>query len=770
MAETRLKGKAWDISMEEGLLESWEAEPYTFNKETEKPIFVIDTPPPYPSGTWHIGAIAHYSLIDMIARSMRMRGHEVLFPFGLDRNGINIELLIERKHRKSLHEFDREEFIRLCREDVGKQSKRMIQQAKRIGFSADFGEYYYETDSPEYRTVTQSVFIELFKRGLFYRALRPSFYCPGCRTAIAEADVEYHDLPSKLVRIWFPGVEGEGGIEIATTRPELLVACKAVIVHPDDERYAKAVGRMLQVPPQGQEVRVFAHPAAKPDFGTGVAMICSFGDTMDIQLFRELGLEAVAAIGQDGRMTSAAGDYAGMTVQEARQAILADLEKAGSVLKVEGIQHKTPVCARSEDPIEFILTEAWHMNQLDVLSQLREVVDKITFHPPKHRQLLLDWMDSLTIDWPVERRRYYHTEIPLWYCEDCGEVLVPEPGRYYRPWKDPAPFEACPKCGGKSFRGEEGVFDTWMDSSNSNLVACLYMRDQAFFDSHFPPSIRPQGRDIVRNWLYYTILKSYRLLARRAFDHVWISGMGLDWRGRAMHKSLGNVMEADPILDRHGADAFRFWAASETNVGEDFRISEEKIAGAKKFLTKLWNVARLISSFPRAEAESLGPTEEWILAELNEVIRDSVGGYEEFNFFVPANRVREFLWNLFAPHYIEMVKHRAYKGDLGCLHALHLVLRTILLLLAPICPFFTDYVWRELYDETIRFQELPHPRKEWESKLRSHTAALVEFNSTVWKEKRKRGLSLKDEIAGVALPKGLIPFSQDLAEMHNLRW
>jgi valyl-tRNA synthetase len=768
MREPRLSDKRWEAAKEEDLLGRWEKDLYHFDRDSGKPVFTIDTPPPYPSGSWHVGALAHYALIDMIARTMRMMGYEVLFPFGLDRNGINIELAVERKFNKSLHEFDREEFIRLCREEVDENSELILNLAKRIGFSADFEEYYYETDSPEYRRISQAIFIELYKRGLFYKGLRPNFYCPGCRTPIAEADIEYAELPSRLLYITFPGKDGKD-LTVATTRPELLCACRAVIVHPEDDRYRDVQGAVLTVPIHGHEVRVLPHAAARPEFGTGAAMICSYGDTMDIQLFRELNLEPVAAIDEDGRMTEAAGRYAGMKVEEAREAIARDLEREGLLVKSEGILHKTPVCQRSEDPIEFVMTEDWYMKQLEVLPQLRSLLDGIQFHPEKHKQLLLDWMDSLTIDWPIGRRRYYHTEIPLWYCEGCGEVLLPEPGGYYRPWKDPVPFDACPKCGGKEFRGEEGVFDTWMDSSNSNLVACLYMRDPEFFESHFPTSLRPQGRDIVRNWLYYTILKSFHLLGQKAFHHVWISGMGLDEEGRAMHKSLGNVVEPGPILERYGADAFRFWAASEVNVGENFRFSEERVAGAKKFLTKLWNVARFTSSFQEVEARRLRPAEEWILSELNQMIADCRRGYEDFNFFIPANRIRDFLWNLFAPHYVEMVKFRAYEGDSACLQVLHTVLRTVLRLLAPICPFITDYIWREVYGGSVHRELLPGPVEEWESKLRDLTPALVEFNSSVWREKKRRGLALKEEIKGVALPRKLHPLADDLVRMHNLK-
>ncbi|MFQ5986818.1 MAG: valine--tRNA ligase [Thermoplasmata archaeon] len=768
MAEPTLQGKRWEPTREEELLHTWESDLYRFDPESGKPVFTIDTPPPYPSGmSWHIGAVASYSLIDMIARSLRMRGYEVLFPFGLDRNGINIERTVERKYDKPLYEWDRQEFIDVCRTEVDRQSQVYLRTAHRIGFSADFDDHYYETDSPEYRAMSQGIFIHLFNQGYFYRDLRPTFYCPGDRTPVAEADIEYEIRSSKLVHIVFQGEDGPS-VTIATTRPELLFACDAVVVHPDDERYTTLHGSTLLVPPLGKSVKVRPHPAADPEFGTGAAMICSYGDTTDIQLFRELELTPVAAIDEEGRMTAEAGAYRGMTVAEAREAITVDLEREGVVEKVEELAHKTPVCGRSGDAIEFVQTEDWYMRQLDVLPELRKLASEMAFHPDRHRQLLLDWIDALTIDWPVGRRRYYHTEIPLWYCEGCGEALAPEPGPYYRPWKNPAPFEACPHCGGTAFEGEEGVFDTWMDSSNSNLRAALYDRDDAFFRAHFPASLRPQGRDIVRNWLYYTLLKSYRLLGQKPFEHVFIHGMGLDKLGRAMHDSLGNVVEPGPIFEKHGVDAFRFWAASETNVGEDFRVSEERIGGAKKFLTKLWNVARFISTFPEAEEGDLPPTERWILAELNTLIEEARVGYEDFNFFVPANRIRDFLWNLFAPHYIEMVKHRAYEGDRGSLHVLHRVLRTLLRLLAPICPFITDAIWREMYGGSVHREAFPEPREAWQSVLRDLTPTLVDFNSSVWREKKERRLTLKDGIAGVSLPKELEPFAEDLSQMHHI--
>lgn len=769
MGEPKLEEKRWKLEFELEALDRWEKDnPYPFDRNSGKPIYVIDTPPPYPSGTWHIGAVAGYSLIDMCARFKRMKGHEVLFPMCLDKNGINIELTVERKYKKGLHEFDRQEFIDICREEIGKISDELLDLSKRIGLSVIFDEYYYETDSPEYRRKTQAIFIDLWNRGLVYTGMRPSFYCPDCKTAIAEAEIEYEERPSLLSSLRFKVKETGEDLVIATTRPELLCACKVVLVHPDDERWKHLHGKTAIVPLHDIEVPIQAHTYVSPEFGSGIVMMCSYGDLGDVQIFRELALEAVKAIDEDGRMTEAAGPYKGLKVAEARQKILEDLLANDLITDEESFAHQTPLCGRSRTEIEFIPMEEMYLKQLDFLDDLRKSADQMKFYPPKHKRILQDWMDALTIDWPISRRRYYHTEIPLWYCKGCNEAIVPPPGEYYQPWKDPPPIEKCPKCGGDDFVGEDRVFDTWMDSSNSNLVVSLFMKDEEFFEKNFPTSLRPQGRDIVRTWLYYTTLKSWLVKEQEPFQDVFIHGLGLDARGRAMHRSLGNQILPEPVIQEHGADSFRFWAATETNIGDDFRISEDRIAGSKKFLTKLWNVARFVSMFDYVEEGDLRPTDEWIISELNKLVGECNAGYDVYNFFVPANKVRTFLWNVFAPHYVEMAKSRAYQGDTGALYALHEGLRIMLKILAPVTPFITEKIWLEIYGGEIHKESMPDLSEEKTSALSEVTDQLFEFNSGIWKTKKDQGMSLKAELAGVEIPEALKPFEEDLKLMHNL--
>ena len=769
-ANSKLTQARWETKLEQELFDQWKKEGlFDFHPTTQKKIFSIDTPPVYPSGIWHIGAVAHYATIDMIARTQRMKGYEVLFPFCLDRNGINIELVVEKKYKKHLHEFEREEFNELCKKEIDEISKQIVDLAKKIGMSAEFDDrrYYYETDSPEYRKVTQATFIDIWNKGMVYEDFRPSYYCPDCGTTIAEAEIFYEEKPTTLNDVKFRVKETNEDLVIATTRPELLCACQAILFHPDDDRYKRLDGMHAIIPLYDRAVEIKAHRAAQMEFGTGIMMICSYGDQTDIQLFRELSLEPINAIDEHARMTEAAGKYSGLKVKKAQEAIIEDLKKNGLLEKQMTISHRTPICERSKTPIEFIPMKEWYLKQLQFLDDVKRSADEMAFHPKRHKQILLDWIESVTIDWPISRRRYYHTEIPIWYCKKCGKAHVPKPGKYYQPWKDKAPFEQC-SCGGKEFVGEDRVFDTWMDSSISALYVCGYLRDEQLFNRLFPCSMRPQGRDIVRTWLYYTTLRIGQLLDKKPFEHVWITGMGLDQFGKKMSKSRGNVVEPGSVLQKYGAEAFRYWAASEVNVGEDYRISEDRISGTAKFLTKLWNVARFISTFDtKDQPDALGPTDRWILAELNDLIRECELGYNDFNFFVPATRIRDFLWNIFAPHYIEMVKQRAYKGDVGALYCLNEVLQNVLKMLAPICPFITDRIYRDVYGKTIHKELLPITRPDWEI-MEKPTKIIIEFNSQIWKKKKEQSLSLNAEFKA-EIPMELEMFKEDLRAMHHLR-
>jgi valyl-tRNA synthetase len=769
----KIKEDRWNISKEKLISEIWNKEKKGFKIDGRKKIFTIDTPPPYPSGRpWHIGAAAHYSQIDMIARTERMFGYNVYFPLGIDRNGVPVERYTEKKYGIRMHETPREKFTELAAVALDDLEEEMIGIMKTMGMSCDF-DNHYRTDSPSYRMLTQETFIELWDKGLIYEATRPNNYCVDCRTTIADADIVYEEIPTWLNYVKFKIAGTENFITIATTRPELICSCQAVLVHPEDERYSNLVGMKVILPIYEREVPIIANPSADPKFGTGVMMVCSYGDQTDVRLFRELGLKEIAAIDEDGKMSGAAGMYAGLRVDEARSRITEDLEKGGFLEKRERTQHRTPMCDRSRTPVEIISMKEFYLRQLDFLDDVRKIAKKLIFHPEEHRQILYNWIDSISIDWPISRRRFYGTELPIWYCKSCGKPNIPKPGSYYRPWKEKPPFRKCRYCGGTEFVGETKTFDTWFDSSISPLLISKYKRDQAFFKKTFPNSLRPQAKDIVRTWLYYSILRCYQLTGKAPWKRAWIMGYGVDWKGERMSKSKGNVIDPIPILEKYGADNFRLWNAGEVSLGSDFRCSEEKIASTSKSLTKLWNVARFISSFPTVKRASLTKTDLWVLAELSNLIKECLKGYEDLNFFIPATRIKQFLWDLFAPHYVEMVKARAYGRGFSeremkaAWFTLHLCMRNILVLLAPITPFITDYIWRTMYGKkSIHTERFPRPK--WRTQPSKLTNKLLEFNSRVWNTKKERRLSLKDPIE-IEIPAELKPFEKDLVAMHNIQ-
>ncbi len=797
----------WNVDLEQRVAGELAENPIPFAGDGQRPVWSIDTPPPYPSGKWHIGAVAGYSLIDMIARAKRMAGYDVLFPWGVDRNGINIEFAIEKKHKKRMQNWanemgeveGRQAFIDACEAAISEFSDDMVRIGQRIGLSCDFAGGY-ATDSADYRAFSQAQFLKLFEAGLIVEDLRPNSYDPKLGTAIADAEVFYEERKTRLNHVQWTVKETGEKIVVSTTRPELICACRAVLVHPDNEDTKHLIGKTAVLPVErgddlGPEVPIQTHTHVKTDFGSGIMMVCSYGDQADVQLFRELELDPIAAIGLDGCMTDAAGPYAGLKVQDAKQKIIEDLEAMGVLPEHDVIDQKFPISERSKAPVEIILLKEWYVKQTHCVEDMKGIANGMTFVPAKHRQLLLDWIDTVSIDWPISRRRWYHTEIPLWFVapRDGGEahyVVVPPHDAdarnhaYLQPWKQVPPagskvlhrqtredlgsletfLEAHPEL---EVIGEKKVFDTWMDSSVSNLYILKDHNDQPWFPDH-TCSVRPQGRDIVRTWLYYTLLKSHLLRGKPGFDMAWIHGMGMDKHGRKMSKSVGNVIDPDKILQKSGSDAFRAWIAGECTIGDDFRIDEQKIQGTGKFLQKLANVAKFATNFeaPTTQPDSLHAMDAWILGELDAVTRDAVAGYDRLDFFGPANAVRSFVWNLFAPHYVEMVKGRAYEGDPAACWTLHEVVRRVLLLMAPLCPFLTHYLGNRIYGLDVHRERFPEPLGHESNAVL--TDAVMDFNSMVWKTKKDRGLSLAAPIDDVEVPEALADFEDVLKTMHRI--
>ena len=823
MGAPLIEDKRWSIDLEKRIQEEHYSDSklynqrYAFNPKSGKEIFVVDTPPPYPSGTWHIGAVAQYSMIDVIARSQRLLGKEVFFPWGVDRNGINIEFTVEKNTGRKMKTFERTEFLDLCRDTIEEYTQAMRETAARVGLSCDFDKEYL-TDSDEYRGVSQSIFVDLFKRGDIVEDLRPNIYDPVEGTTIADAEVERLQRKTKLIDIKWTTEDGLDVI-ISTTRPELICACGIVVVHPDDERYQHLVGKKIVLPVKtngrSKSVEITTHPSVKSDFGSGVLMVCSFGDQNDVAVFRELGLSPFQAIDLEGNMTDISGPYVGMKVKEAREKAIEDLTSADRIVNIIEKEQDVPVSERGKNPVEIILLKEWYVRQTHIQDRMRELIEDMEFHPVRNKQFLLDWMDNISIDWPISRRRWYHTEVPIWYSEDGTKIITPPPGVYVQPWRENPPpgsrvlqRDTREDVGGwddlssslGTVIGEEKVFDTWMDSSNSNLYVSGYLSAPDLFAKAFPTGIRPQGKEIVRTWLYYTLLKSALLLDSPGFKHIWIDGLGMDPWGRKMSKSLGNGIDANSVLEcgaggrtgswkirgpdkvvnlranKIGSECFRLWKACDAQVGDDFQINPEDIE-QKYFgvLTKLFNVARFASQFPVPSsleelADNLQPEDEWILSEFQLVMTRVEQAWKEIDIYTAAQSLKNFATGVLPSHWLEMVKSRLYDGDEAAAWTLHRIVRDLLDAFAPICPFFSHYLSSTLYNRSaVEADTFPQLTLNFETdKWAELTESVMFFNSEVWKMKKDQGLSLNSEIVGVSLPDNLDSLHISLTRMHKL--
>ncbi len=823
MGAPKITDKRWTIDLEKRIQESHYSDNpsrYSFDPNSDKELFVIDTPPPYPSGTWHIGAVAQYSMIDVIARSQRLIGKEVLFPWGVDRNGINIEFTVEKKTGKKMRTYDRGEFLDLCKETIELYTQSMRRTAKRVGLSCDYDNEYL-TDSPNYRSVTQSIFIDLFKKGDIIEDLRPNIYDPIEGTTIADAEVQRISRETLLCDVIWETLDGTE-ILISTTRPELICACGVVMVHPDDERYKDLIGKRVKLPlpvtGRPESVEIQTHPSVKADFGSGVLMVCSFGDQNDVSVFRELGLKPFQAIDLEGKMTEVSGPLHGLNVLDARKLAISILEDSGKLSSKENRLQDIPVSERGSNPVEIILLKEWYVKQTHVIDRLFELSSNCNFIPERNRQFLHDWMDGISIDWPISRRRWYHTEVPIWYSEDSTKVIVPPRGTYVQPWRDMPPtgsevldretrefvafYDDIAESLGKIV-GETKVFDTWMDSSNSNLFVSGYLNNPKMFERAFPTALRPQGKEIVRTWLYYTMLKSALLLDKPAFNNIWIDGLGMDPWGRKMSKSLGNGIDADSVLEcgaggrtgswkirgpggkqvslkanKIGSECFRLWKACEAQVGDDFHINPEEIE-SKYFgiLTKIFNVARFASQFDVPDdldnlPDNLSNEDRWILCVFDKMMGDVHNFWSEMDIYNATQTIKAFATGVFPGHWLEMSKSRLYDGDHGATWTIHRIVRDLLISFSPVCPFFTDYLSTTLYgDSAVDATSFPLQVISSESDTDAYlqlTDLLIDFNSSTWKIKKEQGLSLKSEIHGIRIPSELGHFEDALISMHNL--
>ncbi len=729
-------------------------------KETKRPSYVIDTPPPYPSGDFHMGNVLNWTYFDIVARYKRMRGFNVLFPQGWDCHGLPTEVETEKEHKIKKREVPRDHFVKLCKQLTSKYIGIMKDSIKRLAISVDWTTEY-KTMDPDFWRRTQLSFILLHQKDLIYQGTYPINWCPRCETAIADAEVEHQTKQGILYYVKFKLEDGEH-LVVATTRPELLPACVTVAVNPQDQRFKDYVGKSITVPIANRSVTIIADDLVDQAFGTGVVMICTYGDKADVKCAQKHKLPVIMAINQKGEMNKNTGKYAGLTTQEAKRAMAEDLEKSGSIEKTEPIQQEVGVCWRCSTPIEILEQKQWFMKTRVLTPLVEKTALEISWYPDYMKKRLIDWARSLDWDWVISRQRIFGTPIPIWYCKKCEYIVLAEPEWLpIDPRTDPPKIEKCPKCGSSSFKPEMDVLDTWFDSSISCAVHAGWP-DKEDWQARFPADLHPSGYDIIRTWAYYLMVRHLALFNQKPYKSCLINGMVLGTDGRMMHKSLGNYVPAPEALDKYGADASRQWTAIGGATGSDIPFRWPDIEYAWRFLIKLWNATRFAGfhlqdyTLPRKKVP-LQLLDKWLLSKMERATREATKALDNCQFNIAMEEIRNFTWHQLCDCYIEAIKHRLYKPETygeekkgAAQYTLYTAIYRVLQLLAPISPHITEEIYQLMYAEDKKHRSLhiaPWPSTEdIDEEAEKHGNLLVAIIGEIRREKSEKRRPLNTPI------------------------
>jgi len=750
--------KEYDFKqVEERWVDSWDQSIYYFDWNSEAPQYIIDTPPPYPTGNFHIGNALNWCYIDFVARYKRMRGYNVMFPQGWDCHGLPTEVKVEEIHKITKNEVPREEFRRLCEELTAQNIAKMRVTMRRLGFSNDWSNEYV-TMLPEYYSKTQRSFVRMFEKGMIYREDHPVNWCPRCGTAIAFAEVEYDSRTTSLNYLLFGSDLGD--LEIATSRPELLAACVAVAVHPEDEERRKYIGTEVRVPVFDYSVPVIADEVVDPAFGTGVVMICTFGDKQDVRWWVEHDLPLRQAIDRAGRMTEVAGKFAGMKISECKDAIIEEMRSRGIIRKQEPLDQNVGLCWRCKTAIEILSERQWFV-KIDP-GEIIKTSAEIKWVPEHMETRLKNWTGTMDWDWCISRQRIFATPIPVWYCKSCGEPLVAR-----EEWLplDPnltKPPVSCPKCGSEEFEPETDVLDTWMDSSISVLNVTGWLSDHR---PRYPAQLRPQGHDIIRTWAFYTILRAKALVGTRPWDSILVNGMVLGEDGHKMSKSLNNFIAPEEVVEKYGADAFRQWAAVGGSPGSDVMFRWKDVISGGRFLQKLWSMYRFSAPHAvKSEDSAKNQVDRWLLFELSRTVEAVTESMDRFAFDEAFRAIRSFAWDELADNYIELVKSRLYGPDgpekRAAQSTIYSAIEALTSLLAPFTPFIAEEIRMSLSGQSVHAAPWPEPQ---EIRPSPEGSLIKEVAAAVRRYKSDRGMALNSPLAGIEVYSDLDLETTDLS-------
>ncbi len=732
--------------------------------------YTIDSPPPTISGELHIGHLYMALLQDIVARFRSMTDGGVYFPLGFDDNGIASERLAERKREIDRTAYDRETFESITREVCSEYEREFVEQLEAFGLSIDTEEPY-QTIEPALKQLSQASFLGLLANDRVYRERAPTLWCPACETAIAQAETEEQRRSAEFHEVTFE-LETEPSVTVATTRPELLPACVALFVHPEDPRADELENKRATVPLFGHTVSIHSDERVDRDTGTGIVMCCTFGDQTDVEWYRAHDLELRRAIDERGVMTELAGEYAGQSVDDAREAIVATGTDLGVIECSETISQSVGVHERCDTPIEFQLTAQWYCRLLDRTDEYLEAARSMAWYPKSLFARFEHWVEGLEWDWCLSRQRDAGVPIPVWYCERCNDPLLADPDTLpVDPRSDAPPTEQCASCGHDVFSPETDVFDTWATSAMTPLHHADWSYDEPTDTftmdrpDRYPADLRPQGHDIISTWLFYTIVKCVEHTGEPPFDAVLIHGMVLDENREAMSKSKGNTIAPERIQADFPMDAIRYWAAG-TSVGEDFAYETAELAAGERLCRKLWNATKLIDErTPRAptEPEQLTELDRWLLCELDDVIERVTSAFERFEFGRARTELRTFFWGTVCDDYLEISKHHHTDSTAFTLRTVH---RRLLELFAPLVPHLSDELYHRCYDQSVFVQSWPTPHG-WSSDRKAGATATAVL-SALRGYKSDAGMALNAPLDRVGVYGPIDGFEEAIAQTMTI--
>ncbi len=783
--DAKTREKFWQNYWSDKKIYKW------LNDKPRSETFVIDTPPPTVSGLLHMGHVFSYTQADFVARFMRMSGKDVFYPMGFDDNGLPTERLVEKIIEKKAGVFEAENghgsFVKKCREVVDEAEKEFEALFNEIALSVDW-EQKYQTISPESQKISQASFLDLYSKKLVEKKLEPVFWDISDRTALAQADLIDKEVEGVMNYVLF-GIDGsDEKIEIMTTRPELLPACVAVMVHPEDERYKKFHGQNALTPLFGVKVKIIPDDLVQLDKGTGAVMCCTFGDETDIRWWKKHQLELKVIIGKDGKVE-------GLPIKQFKEKVIEDLKVKNLLLKQEKITRAVKCAERSGVPIEILVVSQWFIKILDKKEQLKAKAAECNWYPEYMKVRIDQWIDGLSWDWCISRQRFFGVAFPVWYSKRVGfegKILVAD--------VDQLPCDPnvdLPRGYSRDeVTAETDIMDTWATSSISPQLSSKGISDEISFDQQrhaklFPADMRPQAHEIIRTWAFYTLVKATLHQNSVPWKNLMISGWCLAADKTKMSKSKGNVVTPTALIQEKGSDIVRYWAST-SHLGADTAYSEEVFKIGQKLVTKLFNAAKFCSMNFELLQEKPAITEAadfWILSKLELTIKRATQEFEKFEYARAREAIEEFFWKDFCDNYLEICKVRSYglaaeklagiefsESEKKEIHAkqqsaiatLQICLNTLLKLFAPFIPHICDEIYSTIFAEEFAKTGSINARGNWpkidqdlfHEKFHEMGEAALSVIFEVRKFKSEKNISMKTTVKKI-----LINCEKDLAEV-----